>query len=49
MIIFVCAEIFAMLGAILGGSLGKSWRSMPKVGTLGTILMVPFMFAIWSY
>ena len=38
-----------MLGACLGATLGKQWRSLPKVGALGSLLMVPFMFALWSF
>jgi hypothetical protein len=49
LILYVCGAFFAMLGACLGATLGKQWRSLPRVGCLGSLLMVPFMFALWSF
>ena len=48
-ILVVCGSLFAALGACLGASLAKSWRNCPRVAAIGAFLMVPFMFALWSY
>jgi hypothetical protein len=48
-ILIVCGSAFSILGACLGATIGKSWRSLPKTGALGSLLMVPFMFAEWSF
>ena len=49
LVLFVCGAFFCMLGACLCATLGKQWRSLPKVACLGSLLMVPFMFAFWSF
>ncbi len=49
LILYVVGAFFGMLGACLGATLAKQWRSLPKVGALGSLLMVPFMFAVWSF
>ncbi len=49
LILYVCGAFFCMLGACLGATLGKHLRSLPRVGCLGSLLMVPFMFALWSF
>ena len=49
LILVVCGSLFAVLGACGGAALAKSWRNCPRVAAIGAFLMVPFMFALWSY
>ena len=49
LILYVVGAFCGALGACLGATLAKQWRSLPKVGALGSLLMVPFMFAVWSF
>ena len=49
LILVLCGSVSVALGACLGASLAKSWRNCPRVAAIGALLMVPFMFALWSY
>ena len=48
-ILVVCGALFSILGACFGATLAKHWRSCSNTGALGSLLMVPFMFAVWSF